>query len=183
MQDQTPENPFEAEQIRRQKALDDAEAQRMLALADEQDSPPVFDKDAFLKDWHDRAERISEKTEDEARRRLYEIPNELPKDRIGGWTPGAHPAETHEALVFEIEADRALFMGKPAPKDPDPDLQALHQELHQLHSTFQRTGDRSLLLPIADLTARYNALLPKPPVRTDKPPRPGGGLLRNIHPN
>jgi hypothetical protein len=74
---------------------------------------------------------------------------------IGGWNPGQHKPETHEALRFEIEAERALFLGKPVPTDPA--LRDMHEDLRNLHAAYQRTGDKSLLIPIAELSAKYSA--------------------------
>jgi hypothetical protein len=207
------ENPIEAEQRRRQEALDQACADRYLAMLEVEHGDTFReavkegeeyerrkeelrahilktydvgdfnqenlhgDPPALTPEQAEKLQKAAKRVADTARKHLYEqtlSPEEIREDfvpRIGGWTPGRHKPETHEGLLFELEAERAMFLGKGAPKDPDPDLQALHQELHQLHVTYQRTGDRSLLLPIADLTARYNALI-KPKPRMDKPKNP-----------
>jgi hypothetical protein len=75
---------------------------------------------------------------------------------IGGWRPGQHKPETHEHIRFEIEAERALFMGKPVPTDPE--LRQMHLKLNDMHRAYQRTGDTAMLIAIADLQAEYNVL-------------------------
>lgn len=91
--------------------------------------------------------------------------------RVGGWQAGKD-GQDHEALRFEIEAERALFLGKPVPTDKE--LAAKHLELSALHVAYQKSGDASLLIGIADLSAEYKRMLadyaksrpmaPKPPV-------------------
>lgn len=94
---------------------------------------------------------------------IVDIPDDEEIDRryprIGGWQAGNND-QTHQALRFEIEAERALFLGKPAPTG-DEELAAMHQVLDNLHSTYQRTGNQDLLIAIADQTERYNRALAK----------------------
>jgi hypothetical protein len=76
--------------------------------------------------------------------------------RVGGWQAGKE-GQDHEALRFEIEAERALFLGKPVPTDKE--LAAKHLELAALHAAYQKSGDPSLLIGIADLGAEYKRML------------------------
>lgn len=75
---------------------------------------------------------------------------------IGGWSAGNDKQE-HQSVRFEIEAERALFLGKPVPTDPE--LAAKHASLAALHVRYQKTGDPSLLIGIADMQAEYQAML------------------------
>jgi hypothetical protein len=80
--------------------------------------------------------------------------NPRPAGSVGGWRAGDNKQE-HQAVRFEIEAERALHLGKPLPKDEG--LRQMHLELNELHSAYQKTGDRALLIEIAELTAQYDA--------------------------
>lgn len=83
-------------------------------------------------------------------------------ETIGGWNlrndrPFAERDPKEATLRFEIEADRALFLGKPVPTDPE--LAAKHQKLAELHARYQTTSDPSLLIGIADMQAEYQTML------------------------
>lgn len=76
--------------------------------------------------------------------------------QIGGWQAGNNDQDL-QSTRFEIEAERALFLGRGAPPVAfGSELQLLHASLSEMHSRYQRTGDPSMLIGIADMTAQYN---------------------------
>lgn len=97
-------------------------------------------------------EEAQEQEKREAEDRLY--------PRIGGWQAGKDKQEL-QSLRFEIEADRALFLGKGAPAKADEKLRTMHESLAALHMAYQKSGDPSMLIGIADMTTRYETELAK----------------------
>lgn len=127
------------------------------AERDDQLSPfEIIGATVIEKQVFERREAERKKREREAQERLNAELERLRQVRIGGWNVG-DPDQTHQAVRFEIEAERALFLGKPTPKDEK--LAVMHQALADLHSAYQRTGDTSLLIAIADQSAKYQAEL------------------------
>jgi hypothetical protein len=208
----TSEDPFEAEQARRNRALEQDEKERLMALIEDElpvdrigdgltksgktwmslygvgatsrldiihlalateanneavrqqeqarwDAAmrplPADLKGAYERIVHEQQARIDEeqkeREEEEEQNRLF--------PRIGGWQAGNSHQDLQSAR-FEIEAERALFLGKPAPTQ-DEKLAALHKSLSDLHLAYQKSGDASLLLGIADMTTKYQTALAK----------------------
>jgi hypothetical protein len=131
----TDEDPFEEESRRRAEVVDRTEKDRLGAFAAEE-----------------KSQTLAEALQESAQVREEERDPRLPP-RIGAWEPGNSKQEL-QSLRFEIEAERALFLGTPVPQH-DEKLKDLHQKLVLLHMAYQHSGDPSVLIGIADLKVRY----------------------------
>jgi hypothetical protein len=149
------DDPFEHERLRRNDLIAREEQARMRAL-DAEEAPPGGKARRLSDQFSDNPFRIaalpdSRRAAAEERLRAS-VENAAKPVTLGGWEAG-NASQEHQRLRFEIEADRALFLGKPVPTQPD--LARMHRELDALHVAYQRSGDPSLLIGIADMKARY----------------------------
>lgn len=169
------QDPFEEEARRRAEEIDRTDADRLEAIAEDEEPKyalpigkpldPQAAEEIIREEFgilqkvaKPRMENYLEEIYKKAAHDLESAGLPVPEaralpPRIGSWEPGNNKQDL-QSMRFEMEAERALHLGKPVPSHDD-ELRQLHLKLNKAHVAYQRSGDASLLVAIADLKTQY----------------------------